>query len=61
MNNDCVLMAEIEGLLRAIESECENIRYKSDYDYNVYDVSTSIDKIKQYVDAITTKTTSIKN
>ena len=53
MNGDCVLMAEIEGLLRAIESECENIRYKS-----VYDVSTSIDKIKQYVDAITVKMNS---
>ena len=58
MNSDCVLMAEIEGLLRAIESECENIRYKSDYDYNVYDISTSIEKIKQYVDAITVNMTA---
>ena len=60
MDGDIVLVAEIEGLLRAIESECENIRYRSDsdYDYNVYDTRSSLDKIKQYLDAITIKMSS---
>ena len=45
----------VKGLLRAIEIESENIQYQLAFD-NVYDVH-SLDKIKLYLDAVTTKMT----
>ena len=55
MNNMIILVAEIKGLLSAIERESKDIRYQLALD-NVYDVRC-LDNIKQYIDAITTKMT----
>ena len=55
MDNRHILVAEIKGLLSAMEKESEHIRYQLAFD-NVYDVH-SLDRIKQYIDVITTKMT----
>lgn len=55
MDSRHVLVAEVKGLLKAIETESKNIRYQLAFD-NVYDVH-SLDKIKLYLDAVTTKMT----
>ena len=55
MDHKDILVAEIKGLLRAMEKESSNIRFQLAFD-NVYDVHC-LDKIKQYLDAITTKMT----
>ena len=55
MDNKDILIAEIKGLLRAMEKESSCIRFQLAFD-NVYDVHR-LDKIKQYLDAITTKMT----
>ena len=55
MDNKDILVAEIKGLLMAMEKESSYIRFQLAFD-NVYDVHR-LDKIKQYLDAITTKMT----
>lgn len=55
MDSRHVLVAEVKGLLKAIEIESENIRHQLAFD-NIYDVH-SLDKIKLYLDAVTTKMT----
>ena len=55
MDSRHVLVAEVKGLLKAIETESKNIRYQLAFG-NVYDVH-SLDKIKLYLDAVTTKMT----
>lgn len=55
MDSRHVLVAEVKGLLKAIEIESKNIRYRLEFD-NIYDVH-SLDKIKLYLDAVTTKMT----
>ena len=55
MDSRHVLVAEVKGLLKAIEIESKNIRWQLAFD-NVYDVH-SLDKIKLYLDAVTTKMT----
>ena len=55
MDDKLILVAEIKGLLEAMEKESMSVRYQLAFD-NVYDVHC-LDKIKQYLDAITTKMT----
>lgn len=55
MNEKIILVAEIKGLLKALERESAEIRYNLSSD-NVYDVQ-SLGKIKVYLDAITAKMT----
>ena len=53
MNEKDILVAEIKGLLMALEKETKNIRYNLAFD-NVYDVK-SLDKIREYLDVISAK------
>ena len=55
MDNRHILVAEIKGLLMAMEKESTNVRYQLAFD-NVYDVHC-LDRIKQYIDVIATKMT----
>ena len=50
-----VLVAEIKGLLMALEKESAYVRYNLGFD-NVYNVK-SLDKMRAYLDAITAKMT----
>ena len=53
MNEKDILVAEIKGLLMALEKETKHIRYNLAFD-NVYDVK-SLDKIREYLDVISAK------
>ena len=53
MNEKDILVAEIKGLLMALEKETKQIRYNLAVD-NVYDVK-SLDKIRGYLDVISAK------
>ena len=53
-----ILVAEIKGLLMALERESKYIRYNLAFD-NVYDVK-SLDNIRVYLDTITAKMTHEK-
>ena len=55
MNEKDILVAEIKGLLMALEKESKRIRYNLAFD-NVYDVK-SLDKIREYFNAISAKMT----
>lgn len=55
MNEKDILVAEIKGLLMALERESGNVRHNLAFD-NVYDVK-SLDKIRVYLDTITAKMT----
>lgn len=53
MNENDVLVAEIKGLLRALENESAHVRRQLAFD-NVHDVK-SLSKLKLYLEAIETK------
>ena len=55
MNEKDILVAEIKGLLKALEEKIRNVRYNLAFD-NVYDVK-SLDEIRAYLDVITAKMT----
>ena len=56
MDNKNILIAEIKGLLGALEKESSNIRFQLASD-NVYDTHL-LDPIQQYLDAVTAKMTN---
>ena len=55
MNEKDILIAEIKGLLTALEKESAHVRFQLAFD-NIYDVK-SLDKIRAYLDTITAKMT----
>ena len=55
MNEKDILVAEIKGLLMALEEESAHVRFNLAFD-NVYDVK-SLNKMRAYLDAITAKMT----